>query len=212
MRITSVNTSVVREILHEGSLVPTGIFKQPAAGRIRVGKLGLEGDAQADKVHHGGPDMAVYAFSADEYAYWNAQNNTAHPAGTFGENLTIQGLDDSALCIGDVLRIGAGLVVQVSVPRAPCFKLGIAVGDAAFPKAFLARLRVGAYFRVLEEGDVGAGDSVRLDARDPAGLTVSEVARLMYFAKAERDAWAAAAGHEALHPRWREKFAAKAGS
>ncbi|MBX3408752.1 MAG: MOSC domain-containing protein [Phycisphaeraceae bacterium] len=212
MRIISVNTSVIREILHEGSLVPTGIFKQPATGRVRVGALGLVADAQADTVHHGGPFMAVYAFSADEYDYWNALNGTAHTPGAFGENLTIEGLDDTTLRIGDVLRIGPSLVVQATVPRAPCFKLGIAVGDAAFPKAFLARLRVGAYFRVLHEGDVGAGDTAQFESRDPAGLTISETARLSYFAKDEREAWAAAARHEALHPRWRDKFAAKAAS
>jgi MOSC domain-containing protein YiiM len=208
LTIVSVNVGPTRSVEHNGKTVRTAIYKSPVAGPVRVTSLGLEGDQQADKEHHGGEHMAVYAYTAANYDFWRAELGSPTLAhSTFGENLTIEGLDEADVCIGDRFRVGPDVELEVSVPRAPCSKLAMVMDDPGFPKRFLATGRVGFYLRVVREGKVSRGDRVERTRLDPARLAVAEVARTMYFDKANRAAVARAAGVAALAPKWRERFA-----
>jgi MOSC domain-containing protein YiiM len=174
MRLVSVNVSLPRPVEFRGQAVSTGIFKEPVGGRVLARRLSLEGDWQADLRSHGGLNKAAYAYPLEHYARWSQElgRDDLRP-GQFGENLTLEGLTEDAVRLGDVYRVG-GALLQVTQPRYPCFKLGIKMGDPLFPKRFLASGRTGFYLRVMEEGEVGAGDAVELveksDARTVAGL------------------------------------------
>ncbi|MBS0196048.1 MAG: MOSC domain-containing protein [Planctomycetes bacterium] len=209
MRIVSVNTSAVRHVTRGERSYSTAIFKAAQTGPVGVHSLGLEGDDQSDKRHHGGPTQAVYALSTQEYDHWRSELNRDIPLGLMGENLSIDGLDDSTVCVGDIWRIGT-VELQVTKTRAPCATLAMAMELPAFPKAFLARLRVGPYFRVLQEGTLCVGDEAKVLHKDTAGLTCPEVTRLMYLTNDERDAWKRAAAVDALCPKWKAKFLARA--
>lgn len=210
MRIVSVNVSPVQEVLRGGSIVRTGIFKQPTAARLSLGERGLAGDDQADKRHHGWPTQALYAFSAAEYEHWRQHLGRFDlEYGRFGENLTVDGLDDEAICIGDIYRI-ASARVQVTFPRVPCSTLAMAVDDPSIVKAFLKRGRCGPYFAVLSPGEIGVGDPIELEFADPTRLSLFEAMHLMHFATDARERWAQASAIHAMDSRWKTKFAAKA--
>ncbi len=167
-RVQSVNVGAVREILWRERVVRTGIWKHPVGNRaIRVRRLNLDGDDQADRLLHGGPDKAVYAYAAEDYRYWADYEGIATSPGLFGENLTVQGLDLGSALVGERWRVGTALL-EVAQPRLPCFKLGVRLGNPRFPKHFLAVGRFGAYLRVVEEGEVGAGDAIQV-LRPPQG-------------------------------------------
>jgi MOSC domain-containing protein YiiM len=179
MHIVSVNVGLPREIAWGNEVVRTGIFKQPIDGRVVLRRLNLEGDAQADLSVHGGPDKAVYAYPIEHYAYWREQlPGRELPLGIFGENLTLAGLTEEAAHIGDELQIGTARLV-ITQPRLPCFKLGIRFGDPTILARFLASNRPGIYLAVLEEGEIGAGDTVERVHEDENRLTVTELFRLM---------------------------------
>jgi MOSC domain-containing protein YiiM len=179
MRILSVQVGKPRTLEHRGRTVRTAIFKEPIHLRARVGRLGLEGDAQADQRVHGGPDKAVYACDLSAYAYWREALGSDLPHGQFGENLTIEGMPETRVRLDDVYRAGSALL-QVVSPRSPCFKLAMKMEDPQFPKAFLQSRRTGFYLRVLEEGELGAGDAITLVSRDPAAPTVDQAVRDAY--------------------------------
>ena len=160
MRLLSVNVSYPMEVVHRRKTVSTGIFKEPVSGRVMLREFNLDGDGQADLVNHGGLHRAVYAYTVEHYDYWGrdlVRDDLSF--GQFGENFTVEGMTEDDVHIGDVFRVGDALV-EVSQPRPPCFKLGIKMGMSHFPKLFLASGRVGFYLRVLEEGEVGAGDGI----------------------------------------------------
>lgn len=157
-----------------GRSVETAIWKSPSAGRVAARSLGLSGDAQADLRVHGGVDKAVYAYAAEDYAWWAHQLGAPLEPGCFGENLTLVGVDLSAAVVGERWRIGSA-VVEVSQPRAPCYKLGVRMGRASFVEEFERARRPGAYLRVVAEGDLGAGDAVELAERPDHGLTIAGV-------------------------------------
>lgn len=165
MRIVSLNVAKPRTVTREGRSVRTAIFKEPVAGRLRLGGLGLEGDGVADPRFHGGPDKAVYAYPAEHAAFWAPLLGEVPGPGYFGENLTLEGLPEDAVRIGTRLRIGTA-VLEVAQPRSPCSKLAFRVGRPDFVRDFTRSLRCGYYLRVLEEGEVGAGD--RVECLDPA--------------------------------------------
>ena len=150
MILTSVNVGQPAEVAYGNTKVMTGIFKQPIAGAVAVRKLNLDGDGQADLVNHGGEWKAVYAYALEHYGYWEqALGRSSLPYGQFGENLTIAGLDEASLCVGDRLAIG-NAVFSITQPRVPCFKLGIRMGDKQMPRMFAesgARASTCAYWR-----------------------------------------------------------------
>jgi MOSC domain-containing protein YiiM len=177
MRVTSVNVSAGTLIEWRGRRVLTGIFKRPVAGRVRVRVAGLDGDRQADLTVHGGALKAVYSYSLANYEWWNRELGRALPPGMFGENLTIAGLDEETVAIGDRFAIGTTILEAVQ-PRLPCYKLGVRFGDPMMVKRFMRSGRFGTYFRVVSEGDVGAGDEVHLVYHDPSSAPVVSLVNL----------------------------------
>jgi MOSC domain-containing protein YiiM len=179
--LLSVNLATEGKLQFRGREVRSGIFKAPAAGRVRLNRLGLEGDFQADPRYHGGPDKAVYVYPSEHYPHFReVLGRQDLSAGFFGENFTTEGLLEDAVSIGDVFRVGTALV-QITTPRSPCFKLGAKVGSPAFVRTFLESRRLGFYLSVLEEGEVGAGDVIRRTAVDSAGLSVAALIEQRYF-------------------------------
>ena len=158
-RLESVNVGRIRTVEWHGRAVTTAIWKEPVTDRVYIGFEGLSGDEQADPRVHGGPEKAVYAYSAGDYAWWERELAAVVVPGTFGENLTVAGVDVGAAVTGDRWHVGSA-VLEVTQPRGPCFKLGIRMGDAAFVKRFSAAGRLGTYLKVLEPGEVQTGDNV----------------------------------------------------
>jgi MOSC domain-containing protein YiiM len=159
MHIISVNVGLPREVDWKGKRVSTGIFKEPVAGRVVARRLNLDGDRQADLTVHGGEEKAVYVYPAEHYDYWRQElPTTALPWGVFGENLTTSGLLEEAVNVGDQFRVGAALL-QATQPRLPCYKLGIKFGREDMVRRFLTGGRYGWYVAVIEEGEIGAGDT-----------------------------------------------------
>ncbi len=179
MHIVSVQVGKARAVEHRGRSVRTGIFKDPVLFRVHVGRLGLEGDVQADLRVHGGPEKAVYAYDLSGYAYWRTKLGRDLPHGQFGENLTVDGMPETEVRLNDVYRAGSTLL-QVVSPRSPCFKLAMKMEQPDFPKAFLQSRRTGFYLRVLEEGDLGAGDAITLVTRDPGAPSIDTAVRETY--------------------------------
>jgi len=175
MRVVSVNISLPKTVEWRGRKVTTAIFKEPVEGRVRIRRTGLVGDRQADPSVHGGPTKAVYAYPSEHYPLWRRELGRADlPCGSFGENLTTEGLDERTLRVGDRLRVGSALL-EVTQPRMPCYKLGIRFGRLDMVRRFLASGRSGFYLAVLEEGDVAAGDPIELLGTDHGHPTVSQV-------------------------------------
>lgn len=173
--VLSVNVGLIQELKWRDDTVRTAIGKQPVAGPVALRGVKIVGDDQADKKVHGGPDKAVYAYAREDYDFWAAREKfTIHPA-LFGENLTVQGLDLAAAVIGERWRIGTALL-EVAQPRLPCATLAMRVGDPEFPKRFQASLRTGAYLRIIEEGELKAGDSIRIVERPTHNVTIRLIA------------------------------------
>ena len=206
MRLISVNVGLPRPVPYQDGIVSTGIYKEPVAGPVWVRRLNLDGDGQADLKVHGGEHKAVYAYPLEHYAFWSRElgrNDLGY--GQFGENLTVEGLLEEQVNIGDVYRIGKALL-QVSQPRAPCFKLGIRMGDAGFVARFAAANRTGFYLRVLEEGRVAAGDAIVLAERAKDSVSVSSAFRLRHGTGGTRAEYERAARVSAFSPGWRMAF------
>ena len=160
-RVISVNLAEPRTLVRRGREQTTGLWKRPVAGPVAVHDLGLEGDLQADKRVHGGPDKAVYAYAREDVEWWEAELGRELGPGFFGENLTLAGVDVSGARVGERWEIGS-TVLEVTQPRRPCWKLQTKVGEAGFVKRFERAGRPGAYLRVLREGELRAGDEVRV--------------------------------------------------
>ena len=206
MKVLSVNVSPPTEIVHGGKTVTTGIFKEPVKGRVMLGALNLDGDGQADLVGHGGIFKAAYAYSIEHYDYWKRELGREDLTfGQFGENFTVEGMTEDEVHIGDVFRVG-GALVEVTQPRVPCYKLGLKMGLRGFEKRFLASCRVGFYLRVLEEGEVGAGDGLDRVRTDPERITVREMCHLLYFDPENLEGAKKALRIRALSPGWRQSF------
>ncbi|HLN01371.1 MAG TPA: MOSC domain-containing protein [Bryobacteraceae bacterium] len=177
-RVVSVNVATPRIVRVGDTEVPTSIFKSPVEGRIAVKGNNLVGDRQADLTVHGGPHKAIYLYPAEHYAYWTAQlGGAVLPPGVFGENLTTLGIDENSVRIGDRFRIGS-VVLQVTQPRMPCYKLAVRFGRADMVKRFWLARRPGIYFAVVEEGDLAAGDLITKVCEGPEPITVGDVVRL----------------------------------
>ncbi|MGH9776369.1 MAG: MOSC domain-containing protein [Candidatus Acidiferrales bacterium] len=187
MKLISVNVGLPREVPWHEMTVTTAIFKQPVSGRVALRKLNLDGDRQGDLTVHGGEHKAVYAYPLAHYAYWKKElPGRELPLGMFGENLTVDGLLEDSVHLGDRLSVGSAELV-VTQPRLPCYKLGLRFASDDMVKRFLASGRTGFYFKVAREGEVGAGDEIAVLSRDPNAVPVSEITRL-YVAKRYSDA------------------------
>lgn len=173
--VLSVNVGQPRTVEWGGREVVTSIWKAPVDGRVRAAGVNLAGDAQADLRVHGGPDKAVYAYAMEDYRWWGDELGRELSHATFGENLTVGGIDLRAAVVGEVWAVGTARF-RVAQPRMPCFKLGIRMNDASFVERFERAHRNGAYLRIVTEGDVGAGDVVELESRPSHGLTVDSIA------------------------------------
>jgi len=203
MQLVSVNVGRPRPVAYRDGMVSTGIYKEPVAGPVWVRRLNLEGDGQADLTVHGGEYKAVYAYPFEHYAFWSralGRNDLGH--GQFGENLTVEGLIEDAVYIGDVFRVGEALL-QVSQPRSPCFKLGIRMGDDGFVPRFTAENRTGFYLRVLEEGRIAAGDAIERIEQANDSINVRDAFRLRHGSGGTRAEYEYAAQVDALAPSWR---------
>ena len=206
--VVSVNVGLPREVAWQGRTVRTGIWKEPVAGRVFAGRLNLVGDGQADLKDHGGEQRAVMVYQLDSYRYWAAhigRSDFVH--GIFGENLTVDGLADSEVCIGDRYRIG-GAVFEVSQPRVTCYRLGLRLDNPEMPALVVSHRRPGFYFRVIEEGEIGAGDQIEKIADGPERISVAEIDALLYSADHPIEALRRATRIPALSPGWQRSMKA----
>ena len=205
-RLLSVNVGLPRDIPWQGKTVHTGVWKTPVQGRRMARRLNIDGDGQGDLQGHGGEHRAVFVYQIDSYRYWQAQlgrNDFVH--GQFGENFTIDGLPDSEVCIGDQYRIG-GALFEVTQPRVTCYRLGIRMNEPQMPALVVAHHRPGFYFRVLEEGEVEAGDEIVKVSAGPEHLTVAETDALLYLPGREKGGLERALRIPALSAGWRSSF------
>lgn len=178
-RIVSVNVGRPTTIgMRRGRPVASAIVKAPVSGRVRAEGVNLVGDEQADRRVHGGPDKAVYAYAREDADWWAGELGAEVPDGAFGENLTTAGVDCTNAVIGERWRVGTTLL-EVCQPRVPCFKLGLRFGDPGMLKRFAQASRPGAYLRIVEEGELGAGDAVEVVERPGHGVTIRLVSDAM---------------------------------
>jgi MOSC domain-containing protein YiiM len=181
MRVVSVNVGRPQQVsVRRGRPIMSAIGKAPVDGRVRVAGVNVDGDDQADRRVHGGPDKAVYAYAAEDTAWWSARLARELRPGVFGENLTLEGVDVTNAVIGERWRIGS-VELEVCQPRQPCFKLGLRFGDPQMVKLFAHAGRPGAYLRILAEGELGTGDQVDIIHRPAHGVTIGLVARAILF-------------------------------
>ncbi len=206
MKLLSVNIGQPRPVPYRDGIVSTGIYKESVAGRVWARRLNIEGDGQADLKVHGGEHKAVYAYPFEHYAFWQRElGRNDFVAGQFGENLTVEGLIEDAVYIGDIYRVGEALL-QVSQPRSPCFKLGLRMGDERFVSRFTAENHTGFYLRVLEEGRIAAGDAIERVEQAKDSLCVRDAFRLRHGSGGTRAEYEHAAQIGALTPSWRAAF------
>jgi MOSC domain-containing protein YiiM len=169
--ILSVNVGTPRTVTWAGRAVTSAIWKVPVEGRVAVRGVNLAGDDQADRRVHGGPDKAVYSYAIEDYAWWSERLGVEVGAATFGENLTTEGIDLNACVIGTRWQVGSA-TLEVAQPRQPCFKLGMRMGDAQFVDAFDDASRPGAYLRIIENGEISAGDTIVVGESPAHGFTI----------------------------------------
>lgn len=208
MHVVSVNVGLPRIVSWRGEPISTAIFKDPVSGPVEVHSGNLAGDEQADLTVHGGPDKAVYVYPAEHYPFWMQELDRQLSWGSFGENLTVEGLPlEDELAIGDRLRIGSACF-EVAQPRQPCFKLGLRFEDPMMVKRFLAAGRSGYYLRVVEAGKVSAGDPIEITEHAAPHVPVSEVTRLFTRDRADIEGLRRILAVDALPLDWRSFFEA----
>ncbi|WP_109831883.1 MOSC domain-containing protein [Reichenbachiella versicolor] len=211
MKIVSTNVGQKREVIWRGKPVQTGIFKESVEEGIYLGSSDVKGDHVIDRKYHGGYDKACYLYSAGHYTHWKELYPEKElPFGMFGENLTVEGLDETEITIGSTYRIG-GALVQVSEPREPCFKLGIRFDDQGVLKHFLNSTYSGVYVRVLEEGEVKAGDKMEL-VEYVDGISIVDVYKMLYASSIDEDTLLQLAEDVHLNEEKRERLLEKFGA
>ncbi|MNI40051.1 6-N-hydroxylaminopurine resistance protein [compost metagenome] len=205
MEVISLNVGKPVTVDYRGKPLETGIYKLPASGPVQLLALGFEGDGQADLVNHGGPDRAVCVYPIEHYKYWEEHLGKQLEYSAFGENITISGLLETEVCIGDVYEIGSA-VLQVSQPRFPCFKLSQKHGAADMPAKVLSTGYSGFYFRVLKEGHIAAGDTVIKIGSGEGTFNVRRVLRAMEVGRKDKTDLAELAVLEPLTEEIRQDF------
>jgi len=208
MKIIATNIAKPTTIVWNGKTQTTGIYKYPIKEGIYLEKEDVKGDEVSDRKHHGGIFKACYLFSEDHYAYWqNLYPNLDFNYGIFGENLTVKGLDETKISVGDIYKIGTALV-QVTQPREPCFKLGIRFGTQAILKQFIKHARPGTYVRVLEEGLIKPGDKMILVQAATNSLTTTQLFSLLFAKQKDQSQLALIVNNDAIPLKKRQKLAA----
>lgn len=208
--IVSLNIGQPKPAAFNGKEVSTGLFKTPADEPLFLSRTNFEGDGQGDLVHHGGPDKAVCVYPHEHYPYWERELQRSLEYGAFGENLTIRGLAETDVCIGDIYRLGEASV-QVSQPRQPCFKLSMRYGKPEMPLLVQETGFTGFYFRVLEEGLVSPADGLTRTWRHPLGVTVDYANRIMHRDKGNFEGIRRLLAVEELSANWRRTFEKRLG-
>jgi ferredoxin-NADP reductase/MOSC domain-containing protein YiiM/ferredoxin len=207
-RLVSINVGLPRDVAWRGEKVHTAIWKQPVPGRIAVRRLNVEGDGQGDLAGHGGENRAVMVYQMDAYRHWEAQlGRSDFSFGQFGENFTVDGLPDDEVCIGDRYRIGSALL-EVTQPRVTCYRVGIRMAEPAMAALLVSHHRPGFYFRVLEEGEVGAGDEITKVADGPERITVADIDALLYLPNPSREQLERSLQVPALSQGWKTSLKA----
>jgi MOSC domain-containing protein YiiM len=210
-KILSVNVGTVREFEYSGRPARSAVWKSPVAGRIAARGVNLYGDEQADRRAHGGPDKAVYAYAVEDVRWWEQEVGRSLAYGEFVENLTTEGIDVNNALVGEHWEIGT-TVLEVSEPRVPCWRLGVRMNDKMFPRRFTEALRPGPYLRIVVEGDLGAGDEIRVVERPDHDLTVRDVFRIYTRDRDEADRLLEVPGMSDSWKRWAEDLLQKAKS
>ena len=206
MKLLSINVGMPKEVFHENRTIRSAIFKTPVAGPVRVNALNLDGDQQADLTVHGGPSKAVYAYPSEHYDFWRKElPEIDFPWGSFGENLSTQGLLEKDLNIGDRLCVGSVELI-VTEPRLPCYKLGVKFNRDDMVKRFLKSRRTGFYCAVLREGAINSGDAIHFLSRDDHHVTVADITRLYAFDRKDFAAMRRVIEVQALSESWRGYF------
>jgi ferredoxin-NADP reductase/MOSC domain-containing protein YiiM len=207
-RLLSINVGLPRDVAWKGQTVHTAIWKQPVQGRIAVRRLNVDGDGQGDLAGHGGEHRAVMVYQIDAYRYWEAQlHRNDFSFGQFGENFTVAGLPDDEVCIGDRYRIGSALF-EVTQPRVTCYRVGIRMAEPAMAALLVSHHRPGFYFRVLEEGEVGADDEIMKVADGPERVTVADIDALLYLPNPAREPLERSLRVPALSQGWKTSLKA----
>jgi MOSC domain-containing protein YiiM len=207
-RLLSVNVGLPREIAWRGQTVYTSVWKEPVQGRRMVRRLNVDGDAQGDLAGHGGEHRAVFVYQMESYRYWQHELKRGDfTFGQFGENFTVEHLADSEVCIGDRYCIG-GALFEVTQPRVTCYRVGIRMDEPRMAALLVAHHRPGFYFRVLEEGEVGADDKIIKVAEGLERLTVAAVDALLYLPEPAKEELERALRIPALSPGWKSSFEA----
>ena len=206
--LLSVNVGLPKDVSWQGRTVFTGVFKDPVPGPRRVGRLNVDGDGQGDLAGHGGEQRAVFVYQIDSYRYWERElGRHDFVYGQFGENFTVEGLGDDEVCIGDRYQIGSA-IFEVTQPRVTCYRVGIRMNDPRIPALLVSHHRPGFYFRVLEEGEVQAGDKIIKLSSGPEQMTVADVDALLYLPGHTRQGLLRALRVPALSPGWQGSFRA----
>src|SRR3954471_8780854 len=202
-RLLSVNVGLPREVTWQGKTVYTSVWKGPVEGRRLVRRLNIDGDAQGDLHGHGGEHRAVFVYQTDSYRYWERElKRSDFTFGQFGENFTVEGLADGEVCVGDRYRVG-GALFEVTQPRVTCYRVGIRMDEPRMAALLVAHQRPGFYFRVIEEGEVGAGDEIIRVAEGQERMTVAAINGLLYLPDPARGELERALGIPALSPGWK---------
>ena len=205
-RLLSVNVGLPREITWRGQTVRTAVWKESVRGKRMVRRLNIEGDGQGDLAGHGGENRAVFVYQMDSYRYWQDKlHRTDFAFGQFGENFTVEGLPDTEVCIGDQYRIG-GALFEVTQPRVTCYRVGIRMDEPRMASLLVADGRPGFYLRVLQEGEVEAGDEIVKVRAGPEGMSVAEIDRLLYLPGHPRQKLEQALRIPELSPGWKVSF------
>ena len=209
--LISVNVGLPADVEWQGKVVHTAIWKRPVAGRVMARRLNLDGDGQGDLAGHGGEHRAVMVYQLDSYRYWETYlQRHDFEYGQFGENLTVDGLADDEVCIGDRYRIG-GALFEVTQPRVTCYRVGIRMNNLQMPALLVSHKRPGFYCRVIEEGEIGAGDEIVKVADGPEHITVQEIDGLLYLPGHPQDRLQRALLIPSLSAGWKQESTSSAG-
>ena len=207
MKLLSINVSKPKPIEYNGKTVYTGIFKEPVSGTVMLRESNIDGDGQGDLKVHGGTYKAIYGYPYEHYSHWQQELDRDDLSyGQFGENLTVSGMLEEEIHIGDIFQIGSDVKLQITQPRVPCFKLGYKMGLPEFPKQFLESRRVGFYFRVLEEGLITANAPISRIEVASEQMSVAEILNLRYFDTNNHKQIEKARKLPALSPSWKKDF------